>query len=67
MASTLITCIILRSVLFGLPGSFFLKKYMSQMYKIIKRTGIKFTKTGKKAHKKSPGFTGAFFMCFKKY
>ena len=37
------------------------------MYKIIKRTGIKFTKTGKKAHKKSPGFTGAFFMCFKKY
>lgn len=34
IASALITCMILMSILVGLSGSFFLKKYIAQMYKI---------------------------------
>jgi len=34
IANALITCIILISILVGRFGSFFLKKYISQMYKI---------------------------------
>ncbi|MBB6499730.1 hypothetical protein HDF25_001872 [Pedobacter cryoconitis] len=39
MASTLMTCMILMSILVGLSGSFFLKKYISQMYKIMFQSG----------------------------
>jgi hypothetical protein len=34
IASALIICIILMFILLGLFGSFFLKKYIQQMYKI---------------------------------
>ena len=35
IASALMTCMIFKSTLAGRFGSFFLKKYISQMYKII--------------------------------
>jgi hypothetical protein len=69
IASALITCIILMSMLVGLFGSFFLKKYMTQMYKIKRHFGFNSTSNSIKNRHKKKGSDKSepFHMLFKKY
>lgn len=69
IANALITCIILMSILVGLLGSFFLKKYISQMYKIKHHPELMIWDIHVKnmGTKKGPDKSGPFHMLFKKY
>jgi hypothetical protein len=57
MANALMKCIILMLMLFGLLGSFFLKKYMVQTY-------LKTFMQEIKRHKKSPDLHRDFLLNF---